>query len=117
MLIWLCLNDPVISLENTCIQEQYGSTFNSLEECRVAANYIYNNINLSHTGSSDIKNGLRQLLGEEPAVKFNYKQNMKINETGQVERLPNELESIEIYYTYIGSDNNPHPGKMTYIVN
>ena len=44
MLIWLCLNDPVISLEKTCIQEQYGSTFNSLEECRVAANYIYNNI-------------------------------------------------------------------------
>ncbi len=44
MLIWLCLNDPVVSLENTCIQEQYGSTFNSLEECRVAANYIYNNI-------------------------------------------------------------------------
>lgn len=80
--------------------------------------YIYNNINLTHTGSSDIKRGLRQLLGEEPAVKFNYKQSMKINETtGKVERLPNELESIEIYYTYIGSDNLQHAGHMKYIVN
>ena len=79
--------------------------------------YIRNNINLTHTGSGDIKRGLKTLLGEEPAVKFVYKQSMKINETtGKVERLPNELESIEIYYTYVGSDNNQHAGHMTYIV-
>ena len=80
--------------------------------------YIHANINLTHTGSNDIKSGLRNILGEEPAVKFIYKQNMKINETtGIVERLPNELESIEIYYTYIGSDNSPHAGHMKYVVN
>jgi hypothetical protein len=80
--------------------------------------YIYSNINLTHTGTNDIKHGLKSILGEEPAVKFNYKQNMKINETtGKVERLPNELESVEIYYTYIGSDNAPHAGHMKYIVN
>jgi len=80
--------------------------------------YIYNNINLTHTGTNDLKSGLKMMLGEEPAVKFNYKQSMKVNETtGKVERLPNELESIEIYYTYIGSDNNPHAGHMKYIVN
>jgi len=80
--------------------------------------FIRNNINLTHTGSKDIKNGLKYILGEEPAVKFNYKENMKINEdTGKVERLPNELESIEIYYTYIGTDNLPHAGHLTYIVN
>ena len=79
--------------------------------------YIRNNINLTHTGSNDIKKGLKTLLGEEPAVKFIYKQSMKINETtGKVERLPNELESIEIYYTYVGSDNNQHAGHLTYIV-
>jgi len=78
--------------------------------------YIYNNIDLTHAGSIDIRKGLKNILGEEPAVKFNYKQNMKINETGKVERLPNELESIEIYYTYIGSDNNPHASHMKYIV-
>ena len=80
--------------------------------------YIYNNINLTHTSSNDIKRGLKAILGEEPAVKFVYKQSMVINEkTGKVERLPNELESIEVYYTYIGSDNLPHAGHMKYIVN
>lgn len=80
--------------------------------------YIFANINLTHAGTNDIKQGLRQVLGEEPAVKLNYKQSMKINETtGKVERLPNELESVEIYYTYIGSDNMPHAAHMTYVVN
>lgn len=80
--------------------------------------YIYNNVNLTHTGSGDIKRGLRVILGEEPAVKFVYRENMKINETtGKVDRLPNELEAIEIYYTYIGSDNLPHAGHMKYVIN
>ena len=84
---------------------------------KIINDYIYNNINLTHAGTSDIKNGLRNVLGEEPAVKFNYKENMKINETtGKVERLQNELESIDIYYTYIGSDNNQHAGHMKYVV-
>jgi hypothetical protein len=79
--------------------------------------FIYQNINLTHTGANDIKRGLKQLLGEEPAVKFNYRENMKINETtGKVERLNNELESIEIYYTYIGSDSQQHAGHMKYVV-
>jgi len=85
---------------------------------KIINDYIYNNIDLTHAGSKDIKFGLRTVLGEEPAVKFVYKENMLINEdSGKVERLPNELESIEIYYTYIGSDNNPHAGHMKYIVN
>jgi len=80
--------------------------------------YIYNNIDIGKAGTRDIKLGLKTVLGEEPAVKFVYKENVKVNEaTGKVERLPNELESVEIYYTYIGSDNNPHAGHMTYIVN
>ena len=80
--------------------------------------YIYQNINLTHSGTNDIKLGLKTVLGEEPAVKFNYKENMKINETtGKVERLPNELESIDIYYTYIGSDNMQHASHMKYVVN
>ena len=85
---------------------------------KIINDYIYNNINLTHAGTTDIKNGLRNVLGEEPAIKFNYKENMKINETtGKVERLPNELESIDIYYTYIGSDNMPHASHMKYVIN
>ncbi len=80
--------------------------------------FIQNNINLTHAKASDIKNGLKNIIEEEPAVKFNYKENMKINETtGKVERLPNELESIDIYYTYIGSDNIQHAGHMKYVIN
>ena len=85
---------------------------------KIINDYIYNNIDLTHTGVSDIRNGLRNLLGEEPAIKFVYRENMQINEvSGKRERLNNELESIEIYYTYIGSDNMPHASHMKYIVN
>ena len=85
---------------------------------KIINDFIHNNINVTHTGSSDIKRGLKTLLGEEPAVKFVYRENMKINETtGKVERMANELEAIEIYYTYIGSDNLPHAGHMKYVVN
>ena len=80
--------------------------------------YISQNINLEHAGVKDIKMGLKNILGEEPAIKFNYKPIMKINETtAKVERMPNELETIEIYYTYIGSDQMPHASHMKYIVN
>jgi hypothetical protein len=85
---------------------------------KIINDYIYNNVDLAHSGTGDIKHGLKSVLGEEPAVKFNYKERVMINETTKkMERLPNELESIEIYYTYIGSDNNPHAGHMKYIVN
>ena len=85
---------------------------------KVINDYICNNIDLTHAGAKDIKFGLKSVLGEEPAIKFVYKENMRINEdSGKVERLPNELESIEIYYTYTGSDNNPHAAHMKYIVN
>ncbi len=44
MLIWLCINDPTVTLDNTCIQEQFGMTFSSLEECRMASTHLYNSI-------------------------------------------------------------------------
>jgi len=79
--------------------------------------YISQNIDLSHTGRNNIKMGLKNLLGEEPDVKFNYKQNMLINETsGKVERKENELESIEIWYSYT-SNGSPLVARMKYIVN
>lgn len=79
--------------------------------------YISSNLNLKFATTKDIKMGLRHILDEEPAVKFVYKENMKINETtGKVERLPNELESIEIYYTYLDSNNIPHASHMKYII-
>ena len=85
---------------------------------KIINDYIYNNVDLGSVGVSELKNGLKLVLGEEPGIKFCYIQETKVNETnGEVERLPKELEAIEIYYTYIGSDNLPHASHMKYIVN
>jgi len=79
--------------------------------------FIYQ-VELSDVSATEIKNGLKNLLGEEPAVKFNYKSEKKMNETtGKAERTPQELDSIEVYYSYIGDDNNLHAEHMKYIVN
>jgi len=83
---------------------------------KIINDYIYN-INLSSIGANELKNGLKMVLGEEPGIKFHYTQETKMNETsGKIERMPKELEAIEIYYTYIGSDNLPHASHMKYIV-
>lgn len=77
--------------------------------------FIYE-IELNNASVSEIKNGLKRILGEEPGVKFNYKRELSMNETtGKVERKESELDSIEIYYTFIGDDNQTHFGTMKYI--
>lgn len=78
--------------------------------------FIYD-IDLNNASTSEIKNGLKYILGEEPGVKFNYSQEMTVNETtGEKERGDSELESIEIYFTYIGDDNKPTFGTCKYII-
>ena len=44
MIIWLCINDPFIPLENTCIEDIPPQRFDTLEECRVAATQAYERI-------------------------------------------------------------------------
>ena len=79
--------------------------------------FIYQ-VELGTVTAPEIKTGLKRLLGEEPAVKFNYKTEKKMNEkTGKEERTPHELESIEVFYTYIGDDNQVYAEHMKYIVN
>ena len=79
--------------------------------------FIYQ-MDLQNASSSEIKSGLKRILGEEPAVKFTYKSEKKMNEkTGEVERTPQALESVEVYYSYIGDDNQYHAGTCRYIVN
>lgn len=78
--------------------------------------FIYE-IELNNASVSQIKNGLRNILGEEPGIKFNYKRELSMNETtNKMERKESELDSIEIYYSYIGDDNKPHFGTMKYII-
>ena len=44
MMIWLCINDPFISLESTCIEDIRPQRFDTLEECRIAATQAYEEI-------------------------------------------------------------------------
>ena len=87
----------------------------SLKEKQIN-NFIYE-IELNKASTSEIKNGLKKILGEEPGVKFNYKREIKINETTkEKERKESELDSIEIYYTFIGDNNQSQFGTMKYII-
>ena len=93
-----------------------------LEEYRKERNDFLNN-----SSSSPLKGSEYKLSYYDPNVNFKVIAVVSQNEepdtiklatsTGNVERLENELESVEIYYTYIGSDNNQHAGHLKYIVN
>lgn len=41
MLLWLCINDPFSSLQNTCIEEIMPIPFDSLQQCISAAEITY----------------------------------------------------------------------------
>ena len=44
MILFVCINDPFAPIENTCVMQPLDMTFNSMEECRLAAQYIYKDI-------------------------------------------------------------------------
>ncbi len=78
--------------------------------------FVYQ-VELNNVSVSEIKQGLKNILGEEPGVKFSYNQPTSINEkTGKKERKEQELESIEIYYTYIGDNNQTTFSSCKYII-
>ena len=78
--------------------------------------FIYE-IDLNNASVSEIKLGLKRFLGEEPGIKFNYTSPILINETtGEKERKDKELESIEIFYTFIGDNNQTTFGSCKYII-
>ena len=78
--------------------------------------FIYQ-IEINNTSVSEIKQGLKNFLGEEPGIKFNYTQPISVNEkTGKKVRQEKELESIEIFYTYIGDNDQPTFGSCKYII-
>jgi hypothetical protein len=44
MILFLCINDPFAPIESTCVIQPLKMTFDSMEECRLAAQYIYKDI-------------------------------------------------------------------------
>jgi len=63
-------------------------------------NYISSIENLSEVNYNQMKSELRNILGEEPAIRINYKQESTLNEkngeTIQIEK----MDSITIIYTH-----------------
>lgn len=78
--------------------------------------FIYD-IDINNATVSEIKGGLKYILGEEPGVQFNYKKDVLVNEkTGEKTRNSDELESIEIYFTFIGEQDTTRFGFLKYII-
>jgi hypothetical protein len=44
MILFLCINDPFVPIESTCVIQSLKMTFNSMEECQLAAKIFYKNI-------------------------------------------------------------------------
>ena len=44
MILFVCINNPFAPIESTCVMQPLKMTFDSLEECRVAAEFIYQDI-------------------------------------------------------------------------
>jgi hypothetical protein len=44
MMIWLCINDPYIPLSSTCVEDIPPQRFDTLEECKIAAEQAYEQV-------------------------------------------------------------------------
>ena len=44
LIFWICLNDPSLSIEDTCHQIPMKINYDSMEECKFAADYIYKQV-------------------------------------------------------------------------
>lgn len=53
---------------------------------------------------NDIKQGIKNIIGETPAVKVNYKKDLMVNEVKGTAEEIKKIENIEIIFT--GTDNN-----------
>ena len=71
---------------------------------------------LNDVDVKQIEEGLSDILKEKPAVDFEYGVDYVLNESTGEEDRKHELKKIHILYSYIGDDNTPKIGKMSYIV-
>jgi hypothetical protein len=64
----------------------------------------------------EIKDGLRNILGETPAVEFEYGVDYLLNEATEKEERKHELKKINIFYSYFDLAGVPKISKLSYIV-
>ena len=85
-----------------------------------AVNNYMSSVDLDNLDANQIKNDLHQLLGETPAIKFNYEQESILNEDGaDTGKKLEKLESIELIFTYekeIGGKTVPIPVNKKFFI-
>ena len=64
-----------------------------------AINNYLSNINLNELDTNQLKQDLKALLGEEPAVQMNYISEKAINEDGSDGKRIEKLDSVTITFT------------------
>jgi hypothetical protein len=88
-------------------------------------NFISSFDDLEDVKVSDIKRGLKEILGEEPGVEFEYIVDRPLNETtgeyekdskGNIQRIE-KLKKIKVFFTYIDEQHTPKFDGLTFIVN
>jgi len=65
-----------------------------------AINNYMSGVDIDNLDANQVKSDLHQLLGEIPAIKFNYEQETLMNEDGSEGKKLEKLDSIEIIFTY-----------------
>ena len=78
------------------------------------------NIDLDNIDTKKIQRDLKALLGEEPAVRLNYKKETMIMEDGRKTKPIETLESVSIIYTYdtvINGQDYTLPAEEKFIIN
>jgi hypothetical protein len=79
-------------------------------------NFISQFDELKDLSVDDIREGLHEILGETPAVDFEYGVDYLINEASGKEERKHELKKIHVLYSYYDDAGLPKLGKMSYIV-
>jgi hypothetical protein len=64
----------------------------------------------------EIKEGLKKILHEEPAISINYENIEVLNEIMKTSETKERMASIDIFFTEIGIGDNETPKKITFLL-
>lgn len=64
----------------------------------------------------EIKEGLKRILQEEPAISINYENVEVLNEIMKTSETKERMASIDIFFTEIGIGDNETPKKVTFLL-
>jgi hypothetical protein len=64
----------------------------------------------------ELKEGLKKILHEEPAISINYENIEVLNEIMKTSETKERMASIDIFFTEIGIGDNETPKKITFLL-